>query len=103
MNRRIAAFLGLAIATLCHGLVIDTLAHVAGGTLFQGNQIGPNAFVSSPKGEVYLILSDQLYRKATDDEDSWSQLTSNIKAVAVDPGNEHVLYGLDTRDHVVKS
>lgn len=103
MNRRIAAFLGLAIATLCHGLVIDTLAQVAGGTLFQGNQIGPNAFVSSPKGEVYLILNDQLYRKATDDEDSWSQLTSDIKAVAVDPGNEHVLYGLDTRDHVVKS
>ncbi len=77
--------MGLAIATLCNVLVINISAQVGGGAAFQGNQIGLNAFVPSPEGEVYLILNDLLYRKPTDGEDSWSLLPSNIKAVAVDP------------------
>lgn len=103
MNRRTLPFLFLALAVLFYGLAISAPAQSLAGGAFQNNQIGSNAFVSSPKGEIYLVLNNQLYHSATDDGDSWDQLVSDIKAVAIDPSNERVLYGLDTKDHVIKS
>ena len=65
MNRRTLPFLFLALAVLFYGLAISAPAQSLAGGAFQNNQIGSHAFISSPKGEIYLVLNNQLYHSAT--------------------------------------
>ena len=103
MNRRIVTSLLLAISAFCYVLVIQASAQSSARGAFQSDQIGPNSFVSTPGGEVYLIFYNQLYHSIRDEADSWDQLASGMKAVAIDPQNPKVLYGIDTQNHIVKS
>ncbi len=115
MNRRFLTSLVVVIAVFPRGPAThaSAQAYAAGG--FQSNQIGPNSFVSSPTGEVFLLnthdsadswdrrLNNPLYHNTGDSGDSWERLASNMKAVALDPQNEKVIYGINTEDHLVKS
>lgn len=103
MNRRLVTSLFLTISAFCYGFMIHALAQSSAKGPFQSDQIGPNSFVSSPGGEVYLIFNNQLYHNMRDEADSWEQLASGMKAVAIDPQNEKVLYGIDTQNHIEKS
>ena len=69
----------------------------------QGNQVGINTFVSGPKGDVFLILNSDLFRQTSPSGDSWDRLTGNVKAVALDPDNEKILFAISTRNTVMKS
>jgi photosystem II stability/assembly factor-like uncharacterized protein len=106
----------LAITAFVCGFAMYVSAQSYAGSGFQSNQIGSNAFVSSPKGEVYLLnthrdtgdswdrqLYNPLYRSTLDTGDSWEKLAPNVKAVALDPQNEKVIYGINTDNHVIKS
>lgn len=101
MRRTVTSLFVVIVAFACRPEAAAVESYAGGG--FQTNQIGPNAFVSSPKGEVYLILNTELYHNTKDSGDSWDRLARDIKAVALDPRNENVIYGIDTQDHVVKS
>jgi hypothetical protein len=71
---------------------------------FQAAQIGGNSFVSSAKGDVYVIFANHLYRSLGSAADDWDEVTQGeIKAIAVDPQNEKMLYAFDGQNHIVKS
>jgi photosystem II stability/assembly factor-like uncharacterized protein len=93
----------VAIGALLCWLAVNATAQSPAGGGSQSNQIGPNAFVASPAGEVYLIFNAQLFHNEKDNGNSWVRVAYNIKAVALDPHNEKVIYGIDLQNHVVKS
>jgi len=70
---------------------------------FQNNQIGVNTFVTGPQGEVLLILNTDLFRNTSLSGDAWSRIATNVKAVALDPDNEKVIYALSTQNTVMKT
>ncbi len=70
---------------------------------FQSNQIGINTFVSGPKGDVFLILNSDLFHNMDASGDAWDLVAQNVKAVALDPDSEKILYAISTRNTVMKS
>jgi photosystem II stability/assembly factor-like uncharacterized protein len=103
MNKGMVTSLLAVITALSCGIATYISAQPYAGSGFQSNQIGSNAFVSSPGGEVYLILNNQLFHNTRDDGNSWEQIARSIKAVALDPHNEKVIYGIDTQNQVLKT
>jgi photosystem II stability/assembly factor-like uncharacterized protein len=88
---------------LCIELIPQAQAQSPTLPEFQASRIGGNSFVSSPGGQVYLILDKGLYRNKSDQVDAWDQLGSEIIAFAVDPHNENVLYAVNSQNLIMKS
>ena len=80
-----------------------TLSQSPQGNALQTNQLGINTFVSGPNRSVFLLLNTDLFRNLSPAGDQWERLTANVRAVALDPGNEKVIYALSSRNGVIKS
>ena len=111
-----------ALATLCFMLSLTTAglsvepsptAQTMDDRSFQNNQVGVNSFVSNRATE-YVLFDWRLYRNTGKEEGDvwdavgWSEASGRnigpkIKMVALDPGNENVVYAIDERDHIIKS
>jgi photosystem II stability/assembly factor-like uncharacterized protein len=87
----------------CIGFIPQAQAQSPASPEFQASRIGGNSFVSSPGGQVYLILDKGLYRNKSNQVDAWDQLGSEIITFAVDPHNENVLYAVNSQNIIMKS
>ena len=70
---------------------------------FQNNQIGVNTFVSGPQGQIVLLLNSDLFRNSGPSGDEWNHIGTNVKAVALDPSNEKIIYALSAQNAIMKT